>query len=325
MKANPYPIRLQPAGPEAAFGNRTLTRAGCGIWDQVGNTPLVPIRNILKSDRIRILAKLEWFNPGGSVKDRPALAMIRAAERSGALRAGKTILDATSGNTGIALAMLGTALGYPVHLALPANASKERLKILRIYGAEVDLTDPLKGADGAVEHAQKLTAEYPDRFHYADQYSNPANWQSHYETTGPEILTQLEGEIDCFVAGIGTSGTLVGISRRLKEQNSQVLVAGFTPDSPLHGIEGLKHLPSAHTPAIFDPRASDLQLEVSTDSAQELARRLALEEGLFAGTSSGAALAAALEVARQLEKGTIVTVFPDGGTKYLSQGPWGIL
>ncbi len=294
-------------------------------WDlvfHVGHTPLVRIRSLVSSEKVRVLAKLEGFNPGGSVKDRPALNMILTAEKEGVLTAGKTILDATSGNTGIALAMFGAWKGYQVRLALPANASPERKKILQAYGADIELTDPLEGSDGAIRRARELAQIDPQRYFYADQYSNDANWRAHYETTGPEILEQTAGEITHFVAGLGTSGTMMGTGRKLKEKDSSIQCISFFPDTPLHGIEGLKHMPTALRPSIYDPSLPDLNLEVSTERSQEMTVKLAREEGLFVGVSSGAAMAAALEVAANIDHGTIVTVFCDGGGKYLSDRFW---
>jgi len=283
---------------------------------------MVQIRSLVPSKRVRVFAKLEWFNPGGSVKDRPALEMIRSGERTGELTSHKIILDATSGNTGIALAILGAAKGYRVQLTLPANASSERKKILKAYGADLVLTDPLEGSDGAIIRARELAAANPGRYFYADQYSNEANWKAHYRTTGREIYKQTQGQITHFLAGLGTSGTMMGTTRKLKEQNPAIRCISVMPDSPLHGIEGLKHLPTTLTPSIFDPSVPDFNLEVSTERAQEMSVRLAREEGLFVGTSSGAAMAAALELAANIDFGTIVTIFCDGGFKYLSDALW---
>lgn len=288
----------------------------------IGDTPLIPIRRIFRSEHVRILAKAEWFNPGGSVKDRPAYHMIRIAEESGALTPEKPIIDATSGNTGIAYAMIGAAKGYRVLLALPANASMERKKILAAYGAELLLSDPLEGTDGAIKAIRALHAEAPEKYFYPDQYSNDANWQAHYLSTAPEIVEQTHGEITHFVAGLGTSGTFMGATRRLRELVPGVRCISFQPDSPLHGIEGLKHMPTAMVPKIYDPRLADENLEVSTEAAYDMVRRLCKEEGLFVGISSAAAMIAALRVAGGIERGTIVAVFPDGGDKYLSENVW---
>lgn len=295
---------------------------GHRVTDQIGNTPLVQITRILDSRRVRIFAKLESFNPGGSVKDRPAYSMIRRGEESGALTRDKAILDATSGNTGIAYAMIGASRGYRVVLAMPANASPERKRILRAYGAELHLTDPLEGSDGAIRRVRQMYEEAPQRYFYPDQYGNDANWQAHYETTAPEILAQTRGEVTHFVAGLGTSGTFVGTTRRLKKENPSLQAISFIPDSPFHGLEGLKHMPTAMVPAIYDPTLADQQLTVNTEEAQKMVLRLAREEGLFVGLSSGAAMVAALQVARNIDRGVIVTIFCDGGDKYLSEEFW---
>jgi cysteine synthase B len=271
---------------------------------------------------VEIFAKAEWFNPGGSVKDRPALNMILEAERSGELRPGKVILDATSGNTGIAYGMIGANRGYKVTLCLPANASIERKHILRAYGVELVLTDPARSTDGAIERAREMYAASPEKYFYPDQYNNEANWKAHYETTGPEILRQTGGKLTHFVAGLGTTGTFVGTSRRLKEHDPAIRAISFQPDSGFHGLEGLKHLATAIVPGIYDPSVADANLEISTEDAYQMVRRLASEEGLLVGISSGAALLACLMVAKGLSQGRIVTVFPDSGDKYLSEKFW---
>jgi cysteine synthase B len=288
----------------------------------IGSTPLVRIRSLTSHPETELYAKAEWLNPGGSVKDRPALEMVRRGEATGELSPGKTILEATSGNTGIALAMLGAAHGYPVHLCLPANASDERKRVLNAYGAKLEETDPLEGTDGAIQRARELYAAEPERYFYPDQYSNPANWQAHYKTTAWEIWKQTDGRITDFVAGLGTSGTFVGTSRRLKQLSPTVRLVSFEPDSPLHGIEGLKHMATSLVPSIYDPSLADEHLRISTEAAYRAAHQLAREEGLFVGPSSGAALAAALAVEKNVRRGVIVTVFPDGGEKYLSKVPW---
>ena len=292
------------------------------LLKRIGDTPLVEIRRIFSSDRVRIFAKLEWFNPGGSVKDRPAYNMILQGEKTGDLVAGKTIIDSTSGNTGIAYALIGAARGFPVLLAMPANATMERKKILRAYGAELLLTDPLQGSDGAIQAIRELYQKSPEKYFYPDQYSNDANWESHFFSTGREIYEQTRGEITHFVAGLGTSGTFVGTTRRFKKQDRQIQAISFMPDSPFHGLEGMKHMPSALVPRIYDPGLADENLEISTEEGQQMMIRLAREEGLFAGLSSGAAMVAALEVAKNIDRGTIVTIFPDGGDKYLSEEFW---
>ena len=292
-------------------------------WELVGNTPLVKLRHLTSHlSGVEIYAKAEWFNPGGSVKDRPALNIILEGERSGQLTPDKILLDATSGNTGIAYAWLGAARGYKVRLALPQNASEERKRILRSYGAELVLTSPLEGSDGAIREARRLYAESPDLYFYADQYNNPANWEAHYHTTAVEIWQQTSGRITHFIAGLGTSGTFMGTSRRLKEFNPNIKVISFQPDSPFHGLEGLKHMETAIVPGIYDASRADEAYEIGTELAHEYARQLGKREGLLVGVSAGAALACALKVAREIESGVIVTVFPDGGDKYLSERFW---
>jgi cysteine synthase B len=289
----------------------------------IGNTPLLRIRNIsIPNDYVQIYAKAEWFNPGGSIKDRPALNMLLEAEKSGMLTRGKTIIDATSGNTGIAYAMIGSALGYKVILALPANASPERKQTLRAYGAEILETDPLTGTDGAQLHVKEIVAAHPDQYFYPDQYNNPANWLAHYNTTAWEIWNQSRRRVTHFVAGLGTTGTFIGTSRRLKEIDSSIVCISFEPDSPLHGLEGLKHLPTALVPGIYDSSLADEHLTISTDEAYTMVRELARQEGMFVGISSGAALAVSLKLAARLESGVIVTIFPDGGARYSSEQFW---
>ena len=301
---------------------RLVAEAEIDLLKRIGDTPLVEIRRIFSSDRVRIFAKLEWFNPGGSVKIRPAYNMILQGEKTGDLVAGKTVIDSTSGNTGIAYALIGAARGFPLLLAMPKNATMERKKILIAYGAELLLTDPLQGSDGAIQAIRELYQKSPEKYFYPDQYSNDANWESHFSSTGREIYEQTSGEITHFVAGLGTSGTFVGTTRRLKKQDRQIQAISFMPDSPFHGLEGMKHMPSALVPRIYDPGLADENLEISTEEGQQMMIRLAREEGLFAGLSSGAAMVAALEVANNIDWGTIVTIFPDGGDKYLSEDFW---
>ncbi len=291
-----------------------------GLEARVGNTPLLPLRRVTSGlpRQIQVFAKAEWFNPGGSVKDRPALNIIRTAIANGDLISGKRLLDSTSGNMGISYATFGAAMGIPVTLCLPANASPERITILRVLGAEVILTDPSEGSDGAIRVARQMAAEKPDTYWYANQYNNDANWQAHYLTTGPEILAQTNGQVTHFVAGLGTSGTLMGTGRYLREQLPNVKIIAAQPDAPFHGLEGLKHMPSAIQPGIFDPAFADETVEVQTEAAHEMVRRLAREEGLFVGISSGAAMVAAMQVASRIKEGVIVTLFPDAGYKYLS-------
>jgi cysteine synthase B len=269
-----------------------------------------------------LYAKAEWQNPGGSVKDRAAARMIADGEASGALTPGLTIVDATSGNTGIAYAMIGAAKGYKVRLCLPENASPERKLILRAFGADLLLTDPLEGTDGAIREVRRLVAANPEQYFYPDQYSNDANWRAHFDTTGPEIIEQTGGRITHFVAGLGTSGTFMGTGRALRQFDPAIRLISFQPASPFHGLEGLKHMESAMVPRIYDATLADEDLRVATEAAHSMVRRLAREEGLLVGISSGAALAAALEVARRLNHGVVVTVFPDGAEKYLSESFW---
>jgi cysteine synthase B len=291
-----------------------------GLDSHVGNTPLLPLRRLSRSlsPRVQVFAKAEWFNPGGSVKDRPALNIIQTALANGDLESGKRLLDSTSGNMGISYATFGAALGIPVTLAIPASASPERMSILKALGAELILTDPLEGSDGAIIKARQLFGEQPDRYWYANQYNNPANWRAHYQTTGPEIESQTDGQVTHFVAGLGTSGTLMGTGRYLKEQVPHVKIVSFQPDDSFHGLEGLKHMPTAMKPAIYDESFADETLGVKTEDAHEMVLRLAREEGLFVGISSGAAAVAALRVASKLDEGVVVTLFPDAGYKYLS-------
>lgn len=301
------------------------TRHRAAIVDLIGNTPLLHLRNIgahTLRPNVHVYAKAEWYNPGGSVKDRAALNMIREGERTGALTKGKVLIDATSGNTGIAYAMLGVMLGYRVLLAVPANASLERKRLLAAYGAEVIYTDPLEGTDGAQEVVRRLVRENPDRYFYPDQYNNPANWLAHYNTTATEIIEQTEGSVTHFVAGLGTTGTFVGTARRLKEFNPAIRCVAVQPDSPLHGLEGLKHLPSAVVPGIFDPTLVDQSVEVSTEEAHAMAQRATHAEGLLIGLSSAAALVAALRIAQRLDSGVVVTIFADHGTRYVRDAFW---
>jgi cysteine synthase B len=293
------------------------------VLDLIGNTPLLHLRSVTRGLRgVEVYAKAEWQNPGGSVKDRAALNMVLEAERAGLLRPGKTILEATSGNTGIALAMIGAARGYPVKLCLPANASPERKRILQAYGAELVLTSPLELTDGAQREARRIYAEDPDRYFYSDQYSNENNWKAHYHGTAVEIWEQTGGRITHWVAGLGTSGTFVGVTRRLRELNPRIRCVSFQPASALHGLEGLKHMPSALVPAIYDPTLADEDRAVSTEAAEEMVGRLAREEGLLVGPSSGAAVVCALDVAREIREGVVVTLLPDNAYKYLSARFW---
>jgi cysteine synthase B len=303
-------------------------RAGATIETLIGNTPLIGFQRITAHlpTNINIYAKAEWTNPGGSVKDRAALNIIRTAENEGKLANGKTLIDSTSGNTGIAYAMLGAARGIKVKLFLPANASPERFTILKAYGVDLVLTDPLEGSDGAIRAVRELAADEPDAYFYADQYSNPANWQAHYHSTGIEIWEQTSGAVTHFVAGLGTSGTLMGTGKRLKEYNPDIQIISLQPDSPFHGLEGLKHMPSAIKPAIYDEQLADRNIDISTEESHEMARRLAREEGLLVGISAATAMLGSLKIAEEIaqtgQPATIVTLFPDNAYKYLSHAPW---
>jgi len=308
------------------MGPSMRCRLGEAVSERIGHTPLFCLQRLPAvhgvSDGVQLLVKAEWYNPGGSVKDRAAFRIVREAFRSGALGNGKRLLDATSGNTGIAYAMLGAAWGFGVTLVVPASIGEERRAILQAYGAELIFSDPYEGTDGAIRLARQLAAEHPDRYYYADQYSNPANWLAHYESTGPEILEQTRGQVTHFVAGLGTTGTMMGTGRRLKEANPSIVLVGVQPDDPFHGLEGLKHLPTALVPAIYDPSLIDRMEFVDTDEAYRLARELARLEGLLVGPSAAAAVVAALRVAQELEHGVIVAILPDSGLKYLSTSLW---
>jgi cysteine synthase B len=301
----------------------TVPAIGVSVLDLIGRTPLIRLRRFEQEcPGVEICAKVEGQNPGGSVKDRAAARMIAEGEKSGALQPGLTILDATSGNTGIAYAMIGAARGYRVKLCVPANASPERKLILKAFGAELVLTDPLESTDGAIREARRLHAEEPGRYFYPDQYNNDGNWRAHYDTTAPEIIEQTSGSLTHFVAGLGTSGTFVGTGRRLRKFNPGIKLISFQPATAFHGLEGLKHMESAIVPGIYDPALADEDLRVESEDAFEMVRRLAREEGVMAGISSGAALAATLQVARRLDRGIVVTVFPDGAEKYLTEKFW---
>jgi S-sulfo-L-cysteine synthase (O-acetyl-L-serine-dependent) len=292
------------------------------LLDLIGNTPLIKLVNLVGNPRVEIYGKAEWANPGGSVKDRPALNMILEGERSGALTPDKTIIDSTSGNTGIAYAMIAAARGYRVKLCLPKNASEERKQILEAYGAELVLTDPLAGSDGAILAVREIVAADPDKYFYPDQYNNPANWRAHYETTGVEIFEQTGGRVTHFVAGLGTSGTFVGTGRRLRELKPEVKLISMQPDSPFHGLEGLKHMETAIVPGIYDPTLADEEVEVDTEEAHAMVKRLARREGWFVGISSAANVVAAMRVAERIDEGVIVTILSDDASKYLSEKFW---
>jgi S-sulfo-L-cysteine synthase (O-acetyl-L-serine-dependent) len=312
---------MASAAPERMTTIRPYTPES--VIDLIGRTPLLRLRAFgADTPGVELYAKAEFQNPGGSVKDRAAAAILGEAARNGRLRPGVTILDATSGNTGIAYAMISAAYGYRLKLCMPANVTPERTRTLRAYGAELVLTNPLEGTDGAIREARRLFAADPDGYFYADQYNNDANWRAHYETTGPEILEQTDGRVTHFVAGLGTSGTFMGVGRRLREYNRDIRLISVQPDSPLHGVEGLKHMQTAITPGIYDPHLADEDVRVTTERAYAFTRRLAAEEGLLVGVSSGAALAASLDLASRIREGVIVLVFPDSGTRYLSERFW---
>ncbi len=310
----------------AAPSSLTTPGAGDSILDRIGNTPLLRLERVGREfPHIDFYVKAEWFNPGGSVKDRAGLNIIRQAERSGQLRPGKIILDATSGNTGIAYALIGAAKGYAVKLCVPASATLERKRILAAYGAELVLTPPDEGSDGAIRRARQIFAEDPEKYFYADQYSNPANWRAHYQTTAVEIWEQTRGRITHFVAGLGTSGTFMGVARRLKELNPGIRCISLQPDSAFHGLEGWKHMATAIRPDIYDPALADENLAVLTEDAYRMVKRLAREEGILASPSAGAAMDGCFQVAKSLPGGQrfiVVTIFADSGEKYLSERFW---
>jgi S-sulfo-L-cysteine synthase (O-acetyl-L-serine-dependent) len=319
MKVSTYQNSIQTAPP-------TVSRALNSLEAQVGNTPLLRLERLATAAglpaTVSLYAKTEWFNPSGSVKDRAALNIIRTAEAARQLRPGMTLLDSTSGNMGIAYAMFGAARGYQVKLALPQNASPERITILRAYGVEIIFTDPLEGSDGAIREARRLARLDKVHTFYANQYNNAANWQAHYYTTANEIWRQTNGQVTHFVAGLGTSGTFTGTSRRLKELNTAVRAVAMQPDNAFNGLEGLKHMPSAIKPGIYDDQLADEQVTVRTEDAYQMARTLAVKEGLFVGISAAAAVVASVNLARQLDEGVVVTVLPDNGFKYLSERFW---
>jgi cysteine synthase B len=299
-------------------------KLGRELLELIGNTPLLPLSRIEKDfPGVRLLAKAEWFNPGGSVKDRAAASIVAAAEASGRLHRGVSLLDASSGNTAVAYAMIAAAKGYRATLCVPKNANPQVLALLKAYGAEVVPTDPLEGSDGAIRTARRLAAEHPTRFVYLDQYNNPANWQAHYRTTAEEIWQQTKGTITHFVAGLGTTGTFIGTSRRLKELNPMLRAIAVQPEAALHGLEGLKHLASAIVPGIYDHSVPDETIFIATETADEAVERLVRQEGLLVGPSSGAALAASLTLAKTLAvlslPATIVTIFPDAGARYVTE------
>jgi cysteine synthase B len=300
-------------------------RLGSSLLDLIGRTPLLRIRLFEEEfPEVRVFAKAEYRNPGGSVKDRPALRMITEAERRGLLTRDRVILDATSGNTGVAYAMIGAAKGYRVHLVMPRNVSTERRALVHAYGAEVTFSDPMEGSDGAIRLCREVLAADPDHYYMPDQYNNPENWRAHYHGTANEIWEQTRGAVTHFVAALGTGGTFVGTGRRLRELNPEIRLYSVQPESPWHGLEGLKHMQSAIVPGIYDPNLADRDLGAPTEDAYELARRLATTEGILAGHSSGANLWGVREVAREIESGVIVTILCDGGDRYLSTGLYGL-
>lgn len=299
------------------------TCLGESILDRIGNTPLFDVSDFYTGPgNVKIYAKAEWFNPGGSVKDRPAFNMLAEGEREGKLTPDKIIIDSTSGNTGIAYAMIGAAKGYKVTLVIPENANIERKKILDLYGADIIFSSPFEGSDGAFHLCQKIYEEEKDKYFLPGQYENPNNWKAHYNGTGPEIVKQTEGTLTHFIAGLGTSGTIMGTGRYLKEYNPDIKVIGLEPDNAMHGIEGLKHMDSSLKPGIYDPSILDDIHFVSTECAYMMSHDLAKKKGMLVGHSSGAALCAALSLAEQIKEGVIVTVFPDGGDRYLSMVLW---
>jgi S-sulfo-L-cysteine synthase (O-acetyl-L-serine-dependent) len=313
--------------PHATISNIPASyRERADLTLYIGNTPLLRLARIEERyglpAGVELYAKAEYFNPGGSVKDRAALYMIRDGERRGLLTPGRTILDASSGNTGIAYAMIGASLGYGVEICLPASASPERKRLLELYGANIVDTPAASGTDGAILEARRRYAEHPERYFYPDQYNNPANWQAHYAGTGPEIWRQTGGRITHFVAVVGTGGTLTGTARRLKLYNPAIEVVEVQPDSAFHGLEGMKHMASALVPGIYDPKLADRRMPANTEEAQEMTRALARHEGILAGPSGGAGVLAAVRVARSLTSGVVVTVLPDGGNRYLGEAFW---
>jgi S-sulfo-L-cysteine synthase (O-acetyl-L-serine-dependent) len=313
-------VEPRPSNPGSLRELKKVT----AVTDLIGNTPLLEIRRITRSisPKVRVFAKLEGFNPGGSVKDRPALRMIQEAIQRGQLTPGKTIIDSTSGNTGIALAMLGRVLDYPVRLVVPENVSHERKGMIMAFGADVVYSDPLEGSDGAIRLCRQIVKDDPEKYFKPDQYFNPMNSQAHYETTGPEIYRQTDKRITHFIAGIGTGGTVMGTGRFLKEQDSAIRVIAVEPDEALHGLEGLKHMASSIVPGIYHEEELDAKIPVSTEDAYEMVYRLSQEEGVLVGQSSGAAMHVTLELARQLSHGVLVTIFPDFGSRYLTTNLW---
>ena len=319
-------VTVPSAHANRARGDTTPSRLGQNLLDRIGNTPLLRLERVTRDmPGIQFLGKAEWFNPGGSVKDRAAANIVAEARANGKFVRGKILLDSTSGNTGIAYAMIGAAQGFPVTLCMPTNVSVERKRILRAYGANIIYTDPGEGSDGAIRKARELIAAEPEKYFYADQYSNNANWRAHYHGTANEIWEQTEGRVSHFVSMLGTSGTFVGTTRRLKELNPNIRCISLQPDSAFHGIEGAKHMASAIVPKIYDPSLADADIGISTEDAYGMAKRMAREEGLLVGISAAAAVVGCLQLARQMkinEHAVFVTIFPDSGDKYLSERFW---
>jgi len=320
----PSPTTLDRPSVSAGEASGSLDASPYQLIDRIGDTPLLRLDRIGADlpEAVTLCAKAEHLNPGGSVKDRPALRMIQDGLRSGAFRRDQTLIDATSGNTGIAYAMIGAAMDLDVTLALPENASAERKQTLRAYGADLILTDPTGGTDDAQRKVKEIVDAHPDRYFYPDQYNNDANWQAHYDGTGPEIWRQSGGEVTHFVAGLGTTGTFTGVTRHLKEIAPSVVAVALQPDTPLHGLEGLKHLETALVPGIYDADLVDEHRTCTTEDALVMRKRLARDEGLLVGPSAGANVAAALDVAQSLDAGTVVTILCDTGTRYLSDDGW---
>ena len=314
------PLRAAGPTPRGRFLSRTLTEVPVleSILDAIGNTPLLRLPLAGLPAGAEVWGKCEWFNPGGSVKDRTALSLVTEGEKSGALVPGKTIVDSSSGNTAVGLALVGRAKGYAVELYMPGSVNAERQALCRAYGASIVFTDPLLGSDGALEEVRRRVAAEPGRYFYADQYRNPANPVAHYRTTGPEIWEQTDGRVTHFVAGLGTTGTIVGTARYLHEKSRRVRVVAVEPDHEMHGLEGLKHLPSAIVPEIYDPAAHDDKVTASTEAAYAMCAQVLHDHGLLVGHSAGAALWAAREIARQSRSAVVVALLPDSGERYLS-------
>ena len=318
------PSRMKTIEVQPAIWPARPQSYAVSLLSQIGKTPLLDLSHVAHEQgvnpAVKLFAKAEWFNPGGSVKARPALRIVEDAERRGDLAGDKILIDSSSGNTGIAFAMIGAAKGYRVQLVMPANVSAERKALVRAYGAELIETDPLEGADGAILTVRDMVAKAPERYYYANQYNNPSNWQAHFTTTGPEIWAQTGGGITHFVAGMGTTGTFTGTGRFLKQQNPAIELIGIQPVDEFSTIEGLKHLETAIVPTIFDAQLPDRYLPIDPDAAWHTTRHLGREAGIFVGLSVGAAVSGAIDIAREVATGIIVTVLPDDGSKYVSLG-----